>query len=145
LVTLLHELAHLLTFDNYGHRVMAHGKEWKQEYSKLLALFLLHKIFPADIKKALLKSLQNPAATTCGEEHLTRILRKYDPPTTKKGWSLIEELSGGSLFKTRDGRVFKRMEKLRKRYKCIELKTGAVYLFNALYEVEVLGEINTDN
>lgn len=135
LVTLLHELAHLLTFDNYGHRVAAHGKEWKNEYGKLLAQFLLHKLFPADVEKALLKSLQNPAASTCGEEHLTRVLRRYDAQH-KNGKLLIEELQAGAIFKTKDGRLFKRVEKLRKRYKCIEIKTGAVYLFNALYEVE---------
>src|SRR4051794_33119130 len=28
LVTLLHELAHLLTHEKYGHRAAAHGKEW---------------------------------------------------------------------------------------------------------------------
>jgi len=29
LITLLHELAHLLTFEQFGNRVEAHGKEWK--------------------------------------------------------------------------------------------------------------------
>ena len=136
LITLLHELAHLITFDKYSNRVAAHGKEWKNEYSKLLAQFLLHKIFPADIEKALLKSLQNPAATTCGEEHLTRVLRRYDTNKENNGRLMVEELHNGILFRTKDGRVFKRMEKLRKRYKCVEVKTGTVYLFNALYEVE---------
>ena len=138
LITLLHELAHLLTFDNYGHRIAAHGKEWKNEYSKILAQFLLHKLFPPDIEKALLKSLQNPAATTCGEEHLTRVLRKYDEKKHKNGLLMIEELHDGNLFRTKDGRVFKRIAKLRKRYKCIEVKSGTVYLFNALYEVEMV-------
>src|ERR1051325_9211095 len=32
LITLLHELAHLLTYNQYGHRVVAHGKEWKTLY-----------------------------------------------------------------------------------------------------------------
>lgn len=35
LVTLLHELAHLLTFEQYGNRVQAHGKEWKTLFGKL--------------------------------------------------------------------------------------------------------------
>ncbi len=30
LVTLVHELAHLLTYEEYGNKVMAHGKEWKK-------------------------------------------------------------------------------------------------------------------
>ena len=32
LITLLHELAHLLTFEKFGNRVMAHGKEWKHVF-----------------------------------------------------------------------------------------------------------------
>src|SRR6186713_684964 len=48
LITLLHELAHLLTHEKYGHRVASHGKEWKGIYSQLLAAFVNHNIFPAD-------------------------------------------------------------------------------------------------
>ena len=29
LITLLHELAHLFTYEKFGHRVQAHGREWK--------------------------------------------------------------------------------------------------------------------
>src|SRR5512147_1935841 len=29
LITLLHELAHLLTYEQFGNSVMAHGMEWK--------------------------------------------------------------------------------------------------------------------
>src|SRR5258706_7581172 len=36
LITLLHELAHLLAFEQYGNRIYAHGKEWKSIYSRLL-------------------------------------------------------------------------------------------------------------
>jgi len=64
LITLLHELAHLLTYEQFGHRVSAHGQEWKNEFSKILAQFLLKKIFPLDIQKALYKTLKNPAATS---------------------------------------------------------------------------------
>src|SRR5690349_12896069 len=64
LVTLLHELAHLLTFEQFGNNVLAHGREWKSIYSKLLAQFLGHNIFPSDIEAELLRSLQNPAAST---------------------------------------------------------------------------------
>src|SRR5437868_12893848 len=29
LITLLHELAHLVAFEKYGGRIQPHGKEWK--------------------------------------------------------------------------------------------------------------------
>src|SRR5689334_11996196 len=35
LITLLHELAHLLTFERYGNKVSAHGKEWKHVFGHL--------------------------------------------------------------------------------------------------------------
>jgi predicted SprT family Zn-dependent metalloprotease len=36
LITLIHELAHLLTFIQFGNRVAAHGKEWKQYIEECL-------------------------------------------------------------------------------------------------------------
>ena len=121
LITFLHELAHLLTFEKFSNRVEAHGKEWKHEYGKILAQFLLKKIFPTDIEKALMKSLQNPSATSCGEEHLMRVLKNYD--VRKQGEVLVEQLQHDQLFKTKDGRVFQKKEKLRKRHKAIDVKS----------------------
>src|SRR6478609_9652542 len=56
LITLLHELAHLLTYEHYGHRVSAHGKEWKHIYGRLLADFVNKDIFPHDIEGELKRS-----------------------------------------------------------------------------------------
>src|SRR4051812_17507611 len=49
LITLLHELAHLLTFEKWGNRVASHGKEWKLLFGQLLASFIESNVFPADI------------------------------------------------------------------------------------------------
>jgi hypothetical protein len=49
LITLLHELGHLLAFEKYGNRIPAHGAEWKREFGDILVVFLKKKIFPADI------------------------------------------------------------------------------------------------
>lgn len=136
LITLLHELAHLLTFEQYSNKVMAHGREWKTIYAKLLDQFLQHTIFPPDIQAELLRSLQNPAASTCAEDGLLRVLRKYD--TKENRHQLVEELLVNALFRISDGRVFQKKEKLRKRFKCVEVKTGKVYLFSPVYEVEAV-------
>lgn len=136
LITLLHELAHLFTYEQFGHRVQAHGREWKNEFGKILARFLLKKIFPADIEKALINSLQNPAASSCGDEKLLRVLHRYDEK--KEGVHLVEQIPQGALFIIKGGRIFKKGEKIRKRYKCTEVKTGKLYLFSAMYEVNVL-------
>jgi hypothetical protein len=133
LVTLLHELAHLLAFENYGNRIAAHGKEWKHVFGKLLAQFIEHDVFPADIKKALLQSLHDPAASSCSDEILLRVLKNYDEKKDQQVF--VEALSEGTLFKTHDGRIFRKGEKLRKRFRCEEVKTKRIYLFSAVYEV----------
>ena len=136
LITLLHELAHLLTFQRHGPRVDAHGREWKHEFSLLLRQFLQHQVFPDDIRMALAKSLHNPAATTCAEDDLMRVLRRYDP--RKEGMCMVEEVPPGARFQVKGGRTFRRGEQLRKRIRCTEIPSGAVYLFSPIYEVRLL-------
>jgi adenosine deaminase len=140
LITLLHELAHLLTYEQFGNRVMAHGTEWKRIYAQLLDQFLQHHVFPADIEKEILLSLKNPAATSCAEDGLLRVLRKYDTGGGK--FQLVEEIMPQAIFRTSDGRVFQKGKRLRKRFQCKELSTGRVYLFSPVYEVEVADAIS---
>jgi SprT protein len=135
LVTLLHELAHLLTFERFGHSVAAHGKEWKALFGGLLAQFLEQRhLFPDDIRQALERTLHNPAASSCADDDLMRVLRRYDPKDDKH--CLVEEIREGDYFRTKDGRLFKRENLLRKRIRCTEVETGKVYLFSPIYEVQ---------
>jgi SprT protein len=134
LITLLHELAHLFTYERYGNRVQPHGLEWKNEFSKVLAQFILKKVFPPDVEKALLQTLQNPAASSCADEKLLRVLYRYD--VRKEGMVLVEQLPEGALFAIKGNRLFERGNKIRKRYKCTEMATGKQYLFSPVYEVE---------
>ena len=134
LITLLHELAHLFTYERYNHRVQAHGKEWKNEYGKILSEFLSKKFFPADVEASLSKTLKNPAASSCADENLLRVLKNYDKK--KDGHFFVEQLPAGALFKIKGDRVFKKGEKIRKRFKCQEVSTGKWYLFSGVYEAE---------
>ena len=136
LITLLHELAHLITFEKYGNRVLAHGREWKLMYSQILAQFIEKKVFPADIEQELLRTLKNPGASTCSEESLQRILYKYD--TRKEGYALVEDLAEGAFFCLKDGRIFQKGAKRTKRFRCIEIKTNKIYLFSPVYEVQLV-------
>jgi SprT protein len=134
LITLVHELAHLVTFIDYGHRVSPHGKEWKHLYRLLLIQFLQLQLFPADIVAAIQSSLHNLPASSCADERLMRVMRKYDQK--KEGVLLVEELPDGSLFAIDGGKIFKKGKQLRKRIQCVELKTGKLYLFSPIYEVK---------
>ena len=137
LITLLHELAHLLCYELHRNRVDAHGKEWKSIYGQLLAQFIQKGIFPDDIKKALSKTLLNPAATANGETKLLLVLRKYNT-VQKEGIALVANIAEGVLFESLNGKIFKRGKKRRIRIECVEVATGQVYSFSALTEVKVV-------
>jgi SprT protein len=135
LITLLHELAHLFTFERFGNRVQSHGQEWKNEFANILVTFLSKEIFPDDIANTLAKSLHNLAASSCSDQNLLRVLKTYDP--VKEGFLLVEQLPINGVFKIKGNRVFRKGEKVRKRYKCLELATNKWYLFNGVHEVEI--------
>jgi len=136
LITLLHELAHLFAFERYGPRVQAHGIQWKKEYADILSLFLSKKIFPVDIENVLMETLKNPAASSCGDDKLLRVLHRYDKK--KEGTCFVENIEQDGLFKIRGERIFCKGEKIRTRYKCIEVQTGKCYLFSGVHEVTIL-------
>ncbi len=135
LITLLHELAHLLTYERFGNRVSAHGTEWKSCFADLLQVFLLNRSFPPPLEKELQRTMQNPAASSCAEEGLIRALRLYDRSDQKQTGVLVEELALMAEFSTPDGRQFRVEKKMRKRYLCTELRSGKQYAFSPVYEV----------
>lgn len=140
LITLLHELAHLLTYEQYKNRVDPHGKEWKNQYSTLLVDFVQHKVFPPDIEKALQKSIIKPSATANGETELLLVLRKYDA-AKKADHHYIIDIPQGALFQTDNGKIFQKGAKRRKRFECVEIKTGLHYTFSPITEVRILQQV----
>lgn len=138
LITLLHELAHMLTYIAYRDRVSPHGKEWKNSFQQTLVPFLGKHIFPPDVEKALLAYLQNPAASTCTDPHLYKALHRYDTP--KPGWKFVDDVGINQQFETEDGRRFIKLEKMRTRSRCKELQSGKMYFFPGIATVKVVGD-----
>lgn len=136
LITLLHELAHLLTFVHFRHNVAPHGKEWKTQFRHILIPFMGKRIFPNDVEKALHAYLHNPAASTCTDPHLYKALHRYNAP--RPGWKFVDDIELNQHFETEDGRRFMKLERLRTRSRCKELKTGRIYFFQGIVEVKAL-------
>ena len=110
-----------------------HGIEWKLQFGQILKQFLEKNLFPSDIRNQLILSINNPAASSCADLGLMRVLRKYDEGD--EGYCLVEEIEEGGVFQISDGRIFKRVKKLRKRIQAIEISTGRMYLFSPIFEV----------
>lgn len=137
LITLIHEIAHLHNFNKHKHAVKPHGEEWKMHYKLLMQPFLIPEVFPPDIIQALNSYMSNPAASSCSDINLLRVLKKYDQQ--QNSTVLLEELINQTHF-IYNNREFIKLEKVRKRLKCLEVLTKRVYLFNPLTEVEVVGK-----
>jgi len=133
LITLVHEIAHLVTYKKYGN-TKPHGLLWKQTFKRLMLPFLTDKIFPPDVLAPLANYLINPKARTDADLALSLALRNYDILTNKK---LIFEIKSGSLFE-HNNRIFKKVFKRRFRYECTEIETLKKYLFQQNAEVTEL-------
>lgn len=132
LITFLHELAHLLVFEQYKNKVAPHGKEWKNEYRKLMVEFFRLNVFPQELLKALENSIRNAKASTFSELELSRLLKNYDKPN---GQFHLETLPAETVFTIHNGKKFVKGEKLRKRYQCRSLQNNRIYLFHPLTPV----------
>lgn len=135
LITLIHEIAHFEAYKNYGRFIKPHGVEWKRTFQHLMLPFLNPDIFPMELLPMLAKHFKNPKASSDSDTKLALALKQFDAPNDK---TYIFDVPLGTLFKLYNGRVFK-MGPLRvKRYECLEIRTGKLYLFNPNAEVELI-------
>ncbi len=135
LITLVHEIAHLIAFKKYGRVIKPHGKEWKHTFQKLMLPFIRPEVFPNQLLPLLALHFKNPKASSDTDSKLSLALKQFDPDNDK---NYIFEIPLGSKFRLYNGRVFVRGKKRVKRYECVEVSSGKVYLFNPNAEVELL-------
>ncbi|RZP02762.1 MAG: sprT domain-containing protein [Flavobacteriales bacterium] len=135
LITLIHEIAHLIAFKKYGNSIKPHGIEWKRTFQQLMLPYLRPEIFPNNLLPFLAIHFKNPKASSDTDTNLSLALKEYDAPNDK---NYVFEIPLGSRFRIYNGKIFKRGQRRVKRFECIEITTGKVYLFNPNAEVELL-------
>lgn len=139
LVTLLHEIAHLFTYNQHKRGVKPHGPEWKANYDFVMQQFLGKKIFPHNVEKAIQQYMMNPAASSCTDCNLMMALRHHDVDKDEKkalGLILLKDLPENQHFCfPNDRRIFRKGPLLRKRYKCRNIFSYGDYTVSALAEV----------
>ena len=146
LITLIHEIAHLVAFETYGRSIKPHGREWKYVFQKLMLPLINPKIFPQQLLPVLAHHFKNPKASSDTDARLAIALKAFDEDRHRPGEmqqfnsvkSYIFELPIGSIFRTANGTLFKKGERLRKRYKCREIETNREYVFQPNAEVELI-------
>ncbi|MGY8913653.1 MAG: SprT-like domain-containing protein [Flavobacteriales bacterium] len=136
LITLVHEIAHLVAFEKYGRQILPHGREWKGTFQYLMLPFIRPEIFPSKLLPLLANHFKNPKASSDTDAKLSIALKQFD--SQNKDNSYIFELPFGSIFRIYNGKLFKKGNKRVKRYECIEIATGKVYIFQPNAEVELI-------
>ena len=134
LITLVHEIAHLVAFEKYGRRIKPHGAEWKHTFQHLMLPFIRPEIFPSKLLPLLAKHFRNPKASSSTDAQLSVALKNFDTQHSDK--SYVFELPLGSVFRLYNGKIYKKGNRRVKRYECVEMTTGKMYLFQPNAEVE---------
>ena len=136
LITLIHEIAHLVAFETYGRRIKPHGLEWKRTFQHLMVPFIRPEVFPSKLLPIIAHHFKNPKASSSTDARLSIALKAFDAEERQK--SYVYELPMGSVFRLYNGRLFKKGKKKVKRYECVELSSGRLYLFQPNAEVELI-------
>jgi len=139
LLTLIHEIAHHVTYKKFG-RVQPHGKEWKTVFQHLMLPFLNPDVYPKNILPHLTNHFKNPKASTDSDVNLSLALKGG---IASEGKSFIFEVRNGSIFQYKNT-LYKKGNKRRTRYECLNLSNKKTYLFSQQTEVMVSKE-NTIN
>jgi hypothetical protein len=136
LITLIHEIAHLVAFEKYGRYIKPHGDEWKMVFQRLMVPYIRPEIFPHSILPLVANHFKNPTASSDTDARLAFALKQFDE--RKADIHFMHEVPSGSFFRLTNGRIFQKKGLRVKRYECLEVKTGKLYLFNANAEVEII-------
>lgn len=137
LITLLHEIAHFLSFKEYGKNIKPHGKEWKSVFSNLLNKFTSPETFPNDLLPYVKKYAINPKATTAGDGELFLKLSEYNTHKNNNT-KFVFQLEPNQFFSLPNGTKYQLQEKRRTRYKCIRIDNQKIYLIHQNAEVHPL-------
>lgn len=134
LITLVHEIAHLVAFEKYGRRIKPHGLEWKRTFQYLMLPFIRPEVFPSALLPLLARHFKNPKASSGTDARLAIALKSFDEQQSDT--SYVFELPTGSVFRIYNGKLFRKGNRRTKRYECVEVSSGKVYLFQPNAEVE---------
>lgn len=135
LITLIHELAHLIAFKQYGLNIAPHGKEWQKTFSQLLTPLLDIDCFPIEIAQHLKKKHNRLSASQCTDPILYKLLKEHE--VMPKGVQLLKDLSVGAQFSLSNGMKFEKIKTNRTRAVCKKIEGSSKTLFTISLFAEV--------
>lgn len=134
---LIHEIAHLETFRQWGRRVQPHGPEWQESYRQLIQAWNLPGMFPESLRPQIARYATSRPLKRALLQDIEAQLSGTTLNGTLVSQTHLKDLPVGSRFqmKGRKDHLFQSEEKLRTRYRCIDLVTGTHYIISGAAEV----------
>ena len=140
LLVFLHELSHLMVYQSDGRSVLPHGKEWKAVFGGLIRECTEAQMFHPVLHDQLVNYSYKVKAAGVADISLAMALRLFDKTDNGQEWYYLEEIPEKSLFRVRSGRVFRKGEKIRKRFRCFCPESNLPYLIHSMARVNQAGE-----
>lgn len=127
---LTHELAHLLAFEKFGHRISPHGTEWKSTFREMLLESI--SVYEENLQPIIITFSKSPKANFMASPDLVRYfhIEKDDDETV-----FLENLTSKDHFIYKNN-TYLVDEKSGKKYICTNLDTGRKYIFKPLSRVK---------
>ena len=135
-VTYLHEVAHLLTWQQHKSAVKPHGGEWQHNFQQLMQPMLTADVFPPEVLKPLKRYMLAPAASTAANQPLWIALRSFDEQTSENAL-FLGQIPDGNKFRFSET-VYVKVEVRRTRALCQNLTNGRRYLISTAAQVELV-------
>ena len=117
LLTLTHEIAHLIAWETHGGRIRPHGTEWKACFSELLDRVAAIESLPFPFRNAVSEHARRPRSTAFLDPKLHDVLRQLERPHERS----LSSLSIGQEFEFR-GRSYRKLSSHRTRCTCLDIR-----------------------
>ena len=131
LITYLHEVAHLVAFQQHGLQIKPHGAAWQRCFQQLLQPVLTSAVFPPALLTQVRRVAKNPRAAVGSDSQLSQALSVYD---TRPGVPL-SRLSPSTSFLFRN-HIYIKVKTRRTRALCQRVANNQRYLIQETAQVE---------
>ena len=132
LITYLHEVAHLITYQKHRDKVNPHGKEWKNAFKIVILPILNPQVFPDLLLKTLAHYMLSPKASSCSDPNLYTLLKRYD---YSNDTYLLQTLQVGNQFLF-NGATYQYLQLKRTRVLCLQINSDKKYLISKITSVK---------